>query len=375
MERSTLIRFTSSRFADSYRFGNLWLSSLWTFWDFMDGKIREEDMKAGKVTEEDLQRAIETDQIRRNDFSEGVIAQIPRSHVSHLFGSMSDRVIHDIRFRLSAYKYCNLMCFFRVDAEDADQGILDEENAAAILRSHGKEVTANTLRSMNPRDVQMLVGSVIKPNPIMTNNKVHMVQLPDSAMDKFGDIVVVIKEEDEFKRRVLNAVEKAGGHLIMGDVRYHPLVDRVDPSTMRRHSMTIISSSTTPKETDYDDKTWLAEDGSFKLSDIADIDDIYWRGALDKYDVYRTQKEWRICWLPEELDYKERILRVGELDDIIDIVKTENIRDYLLERYRGYAPGTVEGTRREITGTESYKEFCGRMKKIDGLGDYVMEIG
>ncbi len=73
----------------------------------------------------------------RQDFSEGVIAQIPRLSISDVFGELKDYIIHDIRFRLSAYKYCNLLCFFRIDAEDGGTGLLDEENTAYILQSKG----------------------------------------------------------------------------------------------------------------------------------------------------------------------------------------------------------------------------------------------
>lgn len=373
--KSTLIRFTSSEYAESYRTGNLYLSSLWTFWDFTDGKLRYDDIIAGKVTEEDVKKAIEQDKNRRSDFSEGVVAQIRRDQLPWLTKQFDDHIIHDVRFRLSAYKYCNLMCFFRIDAEDGDQGFLDEENAALILQKRGEGVTAEGLRAMGSQEAQLLVESVIKKNPVLSMNKFHLIQLPAPSMDNFGDCVVVIKNEDEFKRRVMDAVKKMGGHLIMGDVRYHPLLDRVNSETMKQHSITVVSSNHTPDTNDFENKKWLTEDGSFCLDDIKNAKGILWRGVLDKYDVYGIQKEWRICWLPKERDYKAKTLQVGSLDDIIDIVKTEDIRDYLLNRYRGYLSGIIQGSRRDVCGTESYKDFKERMKRIDGLGDFVMELG
>ena len=372
---STLIRFTSSEYAESYITGNLYLSSLWTFWDFTDGKLRYDDIAAGKVTEEDVKKAIEQDKNRRSDFSEGVVAQIRRDQLPWLTRQFDDHIIHDVRFRLSVYKYCNLMCFFRIDAEDGDQGFLDEENAALILQKRGKRVTAVDLRAMGSQNAQILLESVIKKNPVLSMNKFHLIQLPAPSMDNFGDCVVVIKNEDEFKKRVMSAAQKMGGHLVMGDVRYHPLIDRVDSGTMNRHSITVVSSNHTPEITDFDDKRWLTKDGSFCLDDIKNAKGILWRGVLDKYDAYWIQKEWRICWLPEERDYKAKTLQVGSLDDIIDIAETEDIRDYLLNRYRGYLPGIVQGNRRDVCGTESYKDFKERMKRIDGLGDFVMELG
>ena len=102
------------------------------------------------------------------------------------------------------------------------------------------------------------------------------------------------------------------------------------------------------------------------------IEDIY---CLDKYDRFAKQKEWRVCWLPSELNYEAKILHVGSLEDIIDIVPTKDIRRYLLKKYSGYVPGIITNTRRTIAGTESYGAFKGRMRDIDGTGEFVVEIG
>lgn len=162
---------------------------------------------------------------------EGVIAQIPRTSISHVFGSMKDHIIHDVRFRLSAYKYCNLLCFFRIDAEDGDSGLLDEDNAAYIF-----------------------------------------------------------KNQTEFERRVKNAVVATGGRVIMGDIRYHSMMDRVAPTTMKRNSITVISSE---HREDDGNKINYATDGTFNISVLNGAEDIYWRGSLDKYDRFARQKEWR----------------------------------------------------------------------------------
>ena len=102
---------------------------------------------------------------------------------------------------------------------------------------------------------------------------------------------------------------------------------------------------------------------------------IYWRGCLDKYDRFAKQKEWRVCWLPSELNYEAKILHVGSLEDIIDIVPTKDFRRYLLKKYSGYVPGIITNNRRTIAGTESYGAFKTRMRDIDGTGEFVVEIG
>ena len=111
------------------------------------------------------------------------------------------------------------------------------------------------------------------------------------------------------------------------------------------------------------------------VSMLDGMEDIYWRGCLDKYDRFAKQKEWRVCWLPSELNYEAKILHVGSLEDIIDIVPTKDIRRYLLKKYSGYVPGIITNNRRTIAGTESYGAFKTRMRDIDGTGEFVVEIG
>ena len=83
----------------------------------------------------------------------------------------------------------------------------------------------------------------------------------------------------------------------MGDIRYHPMVDRVDPTTMNHHSITVIFSE---HREDGGIKINYATDGTFDISVLNGVEDIIWRGSLDKYDRFACQKECRICWLPEE---------------------------------------------------------------------------
>lgn len=362
---STLIRFTDRKFADSYRRGELYLSSLSKFWDFSEGKIH-----FGKnLTAADIAKIKNAVPDGRQDFSEGVAAQIPRDQVAHFFDSMGKHLIHDVRFRISAYQYCNLLCFFRIDAEDTDAGLLDEENMAYILRSRGTSITAEEIKAMAPAKAQKLAVSLVEPNPMLSSDRVHMVQLPSVEMNQFGDVVIVIKDQREFERRVLSAVKRQGGRAILGDVRYHPMLDRVDPTTMQEHSVTIVTSRYT------NEAGRIVGDGAFHISMLDGMKNIFWRGCMDKYDRYASQKEWRICWLPDVRNYEPKILQAGSLEDIIDVVETEGIRDYLLKKYKGYIPGIVSSARRELCGTESYKEFKEYMKMVDGLGDFVAEIG
>ena len=371
---STLIRFTNSQYIDSYLSGKLYFPSLRKFWNFTEGKLRQEDIIVGKITEQEIQDTIRMDKNRKMDFSEGIAAQVPRDQVPCLKELFGDHIIHDVRFRLSAYKYCNLMCFFRVDAASVHLGYVDEDNASMLLKSKGKNVSAEDIRAMKPWRAKKLVETVSNYKHYELNH-VNLVQLPAESMNNFGDAVVIIKDEAKFKKRVLSAVETQGGHCVMGDIRYHKIEDRVDPSTLDMNSVTVTSSVF--EKIDPSDREWpTKENGCFHISVLSGIkNDIYWRGCLDKYDNYSLQNEWRICWLSEELDYHDKELYVGRLDDIIDIKKTEELRTYLIENiYKGYIPGVINNHRRDVCGNETYEKFMNRMKNIDGMGDFVFEI-
>ena len=235
---------------------------------------------------------------------------------------------------------------------------------------HDKSVSSFSVKPLD--ETPNLAGVLTYSNLLLSSDKIHAVQLPSVDMDDFGDAVIVIKDQDEFEKRIKKAVGSIGGRVIMGDIRYHPMMDRVDPSTMNRHSITVISSEHRNSD---EKKINYAADGIFDLSFLDGVKNIYWRGCLDKYDRYAKQKEWRVCWLSDERNYEAMTLSVGSLEDIIDVVETKNIRSYLLTKYRGYYPGIVGTSRRQSSGTCSYKDFKEYMKSIDGLGDFVAEIG
>lgn len=65
--QSTWIRFTSSKFVETYLCGKLYLSS---FWDISQGKISYEN----NLPDEEIAEIIKTTLEDRQDFSEGVIA-------------------------------------------------------------------------------------------------------------------------------------------------------------------------------------------------------------------------------------------------------------------------------------------------------------
>ena len=90
---NTLIRFIESKYADSYLRGDLYLSSLSKYWNYMEGKV---SYGADFTDAETVNNLINVPQDRQ-DFSEGVIAQIPRDKVSQLDEYFNHIILRIIR--------------------------------------------------------------------------------------------------------------------------------------------------------------------------------------------------------------------------------------------------------------------------------------
>ncbi len=279
---------------------------------------------------------------------------------------MNKYAIHDARFRIEAYGYCNLLCFFRVDADEIVGDVpLDADNIALLAKERGIDGISSYQDIINlpMQEKANIAKAVSEPNSLLNPYRGHIVQLPSETMDGFGDIVIVIKDEEQFIKRVLEAVRYQGGECITGDVRYYKIQDRINPQiTMKNHpSLTLISDR---------------ESGLFDMKKILeDSKQIITYGSLDKYERFSDQKEWRICWLPKEHNHEGKILHIGEISDIVDIVDSKDIRRYLLKRYSGYLPGIVSERRRNFKGTVGYKKFKDTVEKIDGKCRIIFEIG
>ena len=106
--KSILIRYTNSKYKDDYLRGDLYLSSLSSFWKLPMGMSAAE-----------YQDALAKREILQDDFSEGIGKQIPSNKVPLFISSdFKGHIVHDVRYRIEAYGYCNLLCFYRVDYED-----------------------------------------------------------------------------------------------------------------------------------------------------------------------------------------------------------------------------------------------------------------
>lgn len=366
--KSILIRFTNSKYADDYLAGRLSLSPLSDFWNFKRERINQADVDAGRVTVADYERAKRFLEMRQDDMQEGVFAQIPCNKLpKSIWDVLQDHILHDARFRIEAYGYCKLLCFYRVDYEDYwDYALIDEDNLVEIANKKGKCVTVDEVRRSSDFAKQ-LIKEVLPVNHLLSPHQCHIVQLPNKNMDDYGDMVVLIKDEEEFTHRVIEAVKKQGGDCVIGDVRYQLLKDRAfkRPVGERPH-VTVIS----------DGVNGDINDGLFHISELINEEskNIHY-GCLDKYDYFKQQKEWRICWLPMEYNRDRKTLEVGNLEDIIELIPTTDIRERLINLYPGYVPGFVKTERRCVSGTLAYHQFMQKVESIDGLCRVIMELG
>ena len=78
--------------------------------------------------------------------------------------------------------------------------------------------------------------------------------------------------------------------------------------------------------------------------------------------------------MQKELNNKPKILRVGDLSDIIEIVPSDRISKRLLEMFPGYIPGILETEKAKVNGTVSYSKFKKLVEKIDGKCQIIMEF-
>lgn len=115
----------------------------------------------------------------QKDIFEGVVATVPVKDLQGFPTDFQSAQACDYRFRAEGYRYCNVMCFYKLRYE--------------------------------------IQGSFIHYSY-------------DKKMSKFGEYVVFIANESEFLRRVHRAAEEKGYKYLCGDVRYHELKKDGNPT-------------------------------------------------------------------------------------------------------------------------------------------------
>lgn len=240
----------------------------------------------------------------QKDMFEGVCA-VTRNEKNTLFPiALISTMSTDLRFRIEAYKYCNLLCLYRVERDDVN----------------------------------------------------HIMQEIPARMNKFGDSVLVIKNHREFIKRVKDGVIKKGGIYCMGDVHYHRITsEKRRPGVYYQTAESKDNDGTFPLETidqfgeikgrygcldkyiEYSNqKEWRVcylptvydtEDTRLSVGDLRDIVDVY-----------------------PSTEVREELLTYG-----IDALNPKE-----------YVYGTVDRAGEICDGIVTYDEFKEAAEKIDG---------
>lgn len=281
-----LIKFFGKRnYAEQFLQGELYMNSLSYFWD--NGFEEQKDL------------------------FEGVSETFDKKRVGFPI-HMQQIIDGDIMFRLDAYRYCNLYCFYRVDIDENGIG--------------------------NPMGFKGMM-------PIKT------IRLPGKEMTEFGNTVAIIKNEAEFMNRVMKALEK-DWMCIAGDVRYH----QIEGSTNGRGGNVYCLS------------TELQPAPKFRRGNgITSTKDCF-----DKTIFYSNQREWRICLFRNVKEDKAYRLKVGDLSDIVELVPVNQLEKKLLEMYKPCLPADVAQQFSGFKGNIRRSEFKEKMYQFDNAMGYIV---
>lgn len=214
----------------------------------------------------------------QKDMFEGIAASVDKQRL-RLPSYWNHLINGDILFRLDAYRYCNLTCFHRVDISDS----LNIDLAPEASRFRG-------------------------------------IDLPNVAMNDFGIIVAIIKDEQELLRRVLAAM-KPYWFCISGDVAYQPY-----PGSSNGSGGSAIFGSVSQYPI-----TALPLKSNFPTM----------KDCFVKHTPYGYQREWRICLFRNQKNDSPCILNVGNLADIVELVPSSDIGKRLIQMYAPCFPCSV----------------------------------
>lgn len=282
--------FSNSQFQKEFMNGSLYLSSMSEFTKIPSERALKEAADAGdRTAREQLDKLHNDDQ---RDVFEGTVADFNRRHVEWLPKDMKDVTVCDLKARAAGYQYCNIQCFCRMNCR------YDYDSAGRFRRSWNE---------------------------------------PD--MSSFGDHAVIIMDQEEFVRRVVNAAKAAGCQVICGPVNYHPLMDG-DKETVSGRLCTVQSEDAVP------------------INDLLSDANVRCYDAFDKWDKFKKQNEWRIVINNNQHSDKFYRLEVGPLDDIARKVKVKNLATTMNRLLAGFKiKNSVDGYIGNITREAMRDEF------------------
>ena len=252
--------------------GNLYMNTLSYFWNEYTPN-KNEGMAGLATIPNTIPRAISQAPKGQADLLEGTVGMTPAENTV-LAKTFKEHLLTDPIYRAKGFGYCNVLCFYRLDYQ-------------SFLTAGHKIITYDT----------------------------------SSAMNSFGQYVVIIKDEQELIRRISKKVEKEKFKFICGNVNYKHL--RNEEILKRTHHIVIKSGV------------------EINLEEIKDNIINQW-DCFDKDYIYAYQNEWRVALYRGAKSTEAFTLKVGNLRDICEWVHISDLNKYLERMLKSkIKPGAV----------------------------------
>lgn len=288
MPTHILLKFISKeKYLKEFLAGSLYMNTLYYFWN----EFMLEDVKKGKRVP--LSELGKNEKYGQLDLFEGTIGTIEAKNSPEMEKYMPT----DICARAIGCGYCNILSFYRLDLTHSDFYVSYDLNNMASL----------------------------------------------------GDFVVIIKDKDEFIRRISIAAEKENYKFLCGNVSYWQAMKNGVPRDKRN---AIICKS----------------------DDVIDIRNLNQRrDVFVKMDKYAYQNEWRLALYRDVKETKAYRLEVGRLDDIIEWCPRKEITNKIDDCLQ---KGKIKFALNNWTGNISRKDMKELFYKLgDYKGELLLEIG
>ena len=259
-----LLKFISKReYVEDFLNGDFYMNTLYTFWkqkSLEEAKRKREAYIKAHPEENPDDIKIKMPQNLsggQSDTLESVVGYGSNARFKPMFG---EHILSDCIYQAVGFQYCNVLCFYRLDF---------------YTPSYRLEYMCdnNLLLHYDP------------PN-----------------MEEFGEYVIIIKDKQEFLRRISRAIGEM--KYLCGDIEYKPLM---------RNGMKV----------DISDRHHIL----VQQEPVANILEIQTENGdcFSKFDKYSLQREWRLAIYRGEKDTSAFTFHVGNLRDITYCTKAENL--------------------------------------------------
>lgn len=186
-----------------------------------------------------------------------------------------------------------------------------------------------------------------------------IIQLPQSNITNFGSCAIIIENENKFTDRIIKSVRNIPGfEVTLGDVNYHKRTDSTNPNEKVHHTIDL------------------------KLIELIDINEVLGKNkfkkikdSFNKIERYSHQQEWRISLFKNkkvDLPFK---LDIGDISDIAYSVKTTDLNNHIITKYKGFRFGHVKDQRKPYQGTINRKQLHKKILSLDSKGQIMVTIG